>query len=83
MHPMILQLKTLKAKLKKEYDELKIKALRCIYELQNANAYFGDEPELIEAEKLEQAGDELLIVQDKMIKLQHEIKKIDAQLGDL
>lgn len=82
MNPIIIQLKTQKAKLEKEYKEYKIKALRCINELQNANPFFGDNIHLIEAEKLEQSGDELLIVKNKLLELQQEIKDINTQLGE-
>lgn len=79
---MIMRLKMQKTKLEKEYKEYKLKALRCINELQNANPFFGDNIHLIEAEKLEQSGDELLIVKNKLLELQQEIKNIDTQLGE-
>lgn len=82
MNPMIMRLKMQKTKLEKEYKEYKLKALRCINELQNANPFFGDNIHLIEAEKLEQSGDELLIVKNKLLELQQEIKNIDTQLGE-
>lgn len=81
MNPIIMQLKMQKAKLEQEYKEQKIKALRCINELQNANPYFGDDISLIEAEKLEQSGDELLLVKMNLLKIQREIKEINMQLG--
>lgn len=82
MNPMIMRLKMQKTKLEKEYKEYKLKALRCINELQNANPFFGDNIHLIEAEKLEQSGDELLIVKNKLLELQQEIKDINTQLGE-
>lgn len=82
MNPIIIQLKTEKAKLEKEYAEYKIKALRCINELQNANPFFGDNLELLNAEELEQSADELLLVKIRLKQLQENIKKIKTQLGE-
>lgn len=83
MNPMIMQLKITLAKKQKDYNEYKLKASRLIFELQsNINPYFGDELELLKAEEIEQIGDEMLIVKNKMIEIQKEIKNIKNQLGD-
>lgn len=77
-----MQLKIQLAKNEKEYKEYKIKALRCISELQNANPFFGDNIDLINAEQLEQSADELLLVKNKLKQLQKEINDIKNQLGE-
>lgn len=83
MNPMIMQLKIRLAEKQKDYNEYKLKASRLIFELQsNINPYFGDELELLKAEEIEQIGDEMLIVKNKMIEFQKEIKNIKNQLGD-
>lgn len=71
------------AQKQKDYNEYKLKASRLIFELQsNINPYFGDELELLKAEEIEQIGDEMLIVKNKMIEFQKEIKDIKNQLGE-
>ena len=71
------------AQKQKDYNEYKRKASRLIFELQsNINPYFGDELELLKAEEIEQIGDEMLIVKNKMIEFQKEIKDIKNQLGE-
>lgn len=83
MNPMIMQLKMRLAQKQKDYNEYKLKASRLIFELQsNINPYFGDELELLKAEEIEQIGDEMLIVKNKMIEFQKEIKDIKNQLGE-
>lgn len=78
-----MQLKIRLAQKQKDYNEYKLKASRLIFELQsNINPYFGDELELLKAEEIEQIGDEMLIVKNKMIEIQKEIKNIKNQLGD-
>lgn len=71
------------AQKQKDYNEYKLKASRLIFELQsNINPYFGDELELLKAEEIEQIGDEMLIVKNKMLEFQKEIKDIKNQLGE-
>lgn len=82
MNSFIMQLRTQLAKNEKEYKEYKIKALRCINELQNANPFFGDNIDLINAEQLEQSADELLLVKNKLKQLQKEMNDIKNQLGE-
>ncbi len=83
MNPMIMQLKMQLAQKQKDYNEYKLKASRLIFELQsNINPYFGDELELLKAEEIEQIGDEMLIVKNKMLEFQKEIKDIKNQLGE-
>lgn len=82
MNSFIFQLKTELASAQIEYKELKIKAVRCIYELQQANPYFGDDIDLIPAEQLEQSADELLQVKNKLKEVQQKINEIKAQLGE-
>lgn len=77
-----MQLKTELASAQTEYKELKIKAVRCIYELQQANPYFGDNIDLIHAEQLEQSADELLLVKNKLKEVQQKINDIKTQLGE-
>lgn len=82
MNAIILRLKAEKAKLQKEYQELKIKAVRCIYELQNANPFFGDDISVINAESLQQSATELVEVKNKMAEIQTNIRKINNELGE-
>lgn len=82
MNNVILQLKTQLALAQKDYREYKIKALRCINELQNANPFFGDNIDLIYAEQFVQSADELLQVKIKLKELQQQIKDIKNQLGE-
>ncbi len=83
MNPMIMQLKITLAQKQKDYNEYKLKASRLIFELQsNINPYFGDDLELFKAKEIEQIGDEMLIVKEKMLEFQNDIKNIKNQLGE-
>lgn len=82
MNPLIMQLKINLAATEKEFKEQKIKALRCINELNSANPFFGDDIDLINAEELEQSADELLIVKKRLKELQQKIHDIKKELGE-
>ena len=82
MNPTILQIKTELAKKEKENKELGIKIARCLYEIREySNPFYGD-IELLHAEELEQAGDELLMLKSRKIEVTTAIKRLKAELGD-
>ncbi|MBO5385293.1 hypothetical protein J6A64_03165 [bacterium] len=79
----IMQLRIQLSGAKKEFKEHKIKIARLLNELQaNINPFFGDDVESINAEAIEQIGDELLKCRDKAVELQSQIKEITKDLGD-
>lgn len=83
MNAAILMLKTELSKSRKEFKEYQIKASRLINELlEYANPYFGDNVSLIKAEEIEQTGDELVIVKNKLQELNLKIKQLMNELGD-
>lgn len=82
MNPAILQIKTELAKQEKEDKEINIKLARCIYEIQEYANPFYDEIELLHAEELEQAADELLELKQRKIKILSVIKRLKAELGN-
>lgn len=82
MNQVILQLKIELAKKEKELKECRIKALRCINELQNANPFFGNDFNLINADGLAQAGQDLVFVKARALELQNDINVIKNQLGE-
>lgn len=78
----IMQLRIELSSAKKEFKELKIKIARLLNELQiNINPFFGDDVENINAEAIEQIGDELLLCRDKALELKNKINKISKDLG--
>lgn len=82
VNPTILQIKTELAKKEKENKELDIKLARCLYEIREySNPFYGD-IELLHAEELEQAADELLTLKERKIKVLSAIKQLKAELGD-
>jgi hypothetical protein len=71
------------AKTKEEVKEKRLKAFRLINEILSATKkYFGDDIELLEAEQIEQAGDELLCVKKELLELNRKIKHLTAELGE-
>lgn len=79
----IMQLRIELSSAKKEFKELKIKIARLLNELQNnINPFFGDDVENINAEAIEQIGDELLLCRDKALELKNKINQISKDLGD-
>ncbi len=79
----IMQLRIELSGAKKEFKELKIKIARLLNELQtNINPFFGDDIENINAEAIEQIGDELLLCRDKALELKNKINQISKDLSD-
>lgn len=79
----IMQLRIELSSAKKEFKELKIKIARLLNELQNnINPFFGDDVENINAEAIEQIGDELLLCRDKALELKNKINQISKDLGN-
>lgn len=79
----IMQLRIELSSAKKDFKELKIKIARLLNELQNnINPFFGDDVENINAEAIEQIGDELLLCRDKALELKNKINQISKDLGD-
>ncbi len=82
MNPLIMQMQIDLQSAKKEYRECELKAMRLITELQGyASPYFAS-PDELEAEKIEQCGDELLLVKTKLIELQKRINTLKKELGE-
>lgn len=82
MNPIIMQMKVEEQRLKKEITELKIKTARLVNELASyIGTYYGDF-ENIDAEKIEQIGDELLLVKNQLLEASQKISKIKKELGD-
>ena len=79
----IMQLRIQLSGAKKEFKECKIKIARLLNELQaNINPFFGNDVENINAEAIEQIGDELLKCRDKAVELKSQINQITKDLGD-
>ena len=68
----------LTAKIENVQAELKTEQER----IENIISVFGDDVESINAEAIEQIGDELLKCRDKAVELQSQIKEITKDLGD-
>lgn len=82
MNTTLLQIKTQLAAKEKELKELQLKIGRCLYEIQNNANPFWEDIELLKAEEIEQAGDELLMLKSKFLSVQIDIKRLKAELGD-
>lgn len=82
MNPLIMQMQIDLQTAKKEYQEYELKAMRLITEIQGYALPYFKSPELLEAEKIEQCGDELLIVKDKLIEIQTRINTLKKELGE-
>ena len=82
MNPLIMQMKIEREKLKKQITELKIKIARLVNELSvYVGTYYGNLEE-IDAEKIEQIGDELLKVKTEVIDLNIKLNNINKELGN-
>ncbi|MBQ8475610.1 hypothetical protein IJ531_00955 [bacterium] len=79
---LIMQLKIEKTKAQRELDELNIKITRLLNELATKSCPFFEDISEIDAQGIEQAGDELYEVQQKALALQNKIKKISSELGE-
>ncbi len=78
---LIMQLRIQEQTLKKETTELKIKIARLINELSVYIAtYYGDFEEL-DAEKIEQIGDELVVAKNKIVESNEKLNKIRKELN--
>lgn len=81
-NPIIMQLKMQCSLAKKEYQEHELKAIRLINELSGlVNPWFENDPETIKADEIEQIGDELKVVKEKLVVLKSRIKGIEKELG--
>ena len=81
-NPLIMQLKVRLSKEKKELKELELKMLRAMNELSGyVNPFFGEDYESIRADEIEQIGDEIRNLKEKMIAERIQIKLIDKELG--
>lgn len=68
-------------KAKKDYQEHELKAMRLITELQSYASPYFTSPDELEAERIEQIGDELLIVKERLIEIQKRINTLKNELG--
>lgn len=69
-------------KLKKQLLESNIKTARLVNELSvYVGTYYG-KAEDIDAEKIEQIGDELLATKNEVCSINDKLKKINKELGD-
>ena len=81
MNILLLQLKQALAKAKADKREIEIKVKRNLVEIQSyLNPYFMDWRE-IKAEEIEQAGDELLILKQKLAETDEKIIELEAALN--
>lgn len=79
---LIFQLKIKKSKLEKELNEYSIKITRLLNELAGLSCPYFESISDIEAEKIEQIGDELKKVQFEALEVQETLKKISKDLGE-
>lgn len=82
MNPLIMQMQIDLQSAKKDYQEYELKAMRLITELQGYASPYFTSPDELEAEKIEQCGDELLIVKDKLIEIQKRINMLKKDIGE-
>ena len=80
-NPLIMQMQIDLQTAKKDYQEYELKAMRLITELQGYSSPYFTSPDELEAEKIEQIGDELLVVKTKLIELQKRINTLKKELG--
>ncbi len=81
MNPIIMQMRMELATAKKDLSEKNIKIKRLIYEIQEkCNPYFTDY-EMLQAEDIEQAADELLSAKTEAVELNTKIKKLEKELN--
>lgn len=81
MNNAIMQLKITRTRLEKELEELNIKLIRLLSELQSRTIPYFDNFEDIKAIEIEQIGDELLEVQKAAIKCEKKLKQVERELG--
>lgn len=79
---IIMQLRIEKTKSEKEYKELLLKFKRLMNELAVLANPYCSKVEEIDAEAIEQTGDELLNCKTKILEVQEKIRKITRDLGE-
>lgn len=82
MMPQIMQIKIKLAESEKEFKEISLKVARLMNELQSyLNPWFGTDVESIEAEKIEQIGDEMIKHKNRLIELKNLVAELNKALG--
>lgn len=81
-NPVILKLRVEKQKLIKQQNELEIKIARLFNELSGYCCTFYEDIYDLEAEKIEQIGDDILETKLSAVKVKEAIKKITKSLGE-
>lgn len=80
-NPIIMQMHIDLQKAKKDYKEYELKAMRLITELQSYASPYFTSPDELEAERIEQIGDELLVVKERLIEIKNRINTLKKELG--
>lgn len=80
-NPIIMQMNIDLQKAKKDYKEYELKAMRLITELQSYASPYFTSPDELEAERIEQIGDELLVVKERLIEIKNRINTLKKELG--
>ena len=81
LNQTIMQLKIELANAEKQKYECEVRVKRCFLQLSTlVNPYYSH-PNEINAEEIEQTGDDLLKLKYELIKLTNKIKDIETQLG--
>lgn len=82
MNPQIMQLKIKLAESQKEFKEISLKVTRLFNELSSYICpWFGNDVESIEAEKIEQIGDEMIKYKNRLCELKKLIAELEKELG--
>ena len=79
---LIMQLKIEKQKNIKAKDETELKIKRCFCELSNYLIPYFKSAKDIKAKEIEQIGDELLTLKNKLAEIEDKIYEIKEQLGE-
>ena len=82
-NPIIMQLRMQLETVKKAYKEDELKLIRAINELSDyVNPFFGDDLDLLKADEIEQVGDEIKALKEKLVEKQILIKRLKTELGE-
>ncbi|MDD3236818.1 MAG: hypothetical protein PHV37_01815 [Candidatus Gastranaerophilales bacterium] len=83
VNPIIMQIKMQLETVKKAYKEDELKLIRALNELSDyVNPFFGDDLDLLKADEIEQVGDEIKALKEKLVKNQILIKRLKTELGE-
>lgn len=83
MNPIIMQIKTRLAVEKRAFQEEELKMIRAMNELSSyVNPFFGEDLDSIKADEIEQVGDEIKVLKEKLKTHKLNIKRMVKELGE-